>query len=263
MATFRVMTGTHSLTALRSFRDAVYGCFDQRRDALFDLVAAIVTAGAIPSLVHLSLEAAHRRRWGSLYAALSQGTIAVEALRTALAQHPLAEGQPIYAVDVSVWPRCDAETSPERGFYYPPSRHSNGKPVVAGWAYQWLAQLSFARDSWTAPLDVQRVPPSRDAHTVAVEQVKAAVRHSPASGPAVPLFVCDAGYDPVQLARGLQEPRAAILVRLRSGRCFYADADPAAYAGNGRPRRHGAKFVGQDPATWPAPNREHTGDDPQ
>src|SRR5215211_8586141 len=48
---------------------------------------------------------------------------------------------PVYAVDVSVWPRCDAECSPERGYYYHPSRHSAGQPIVAGWAYQWIARL--------------------------------------------------------------------------------------------------------------------------
>jgi hypothetical protein len=31
-----------------------------------------------------------------------------------------------------VWDRCDAECSPERGFYYHPSRHSAGQPIVAG-----------------------------------------------------------------------------------------------------------------------------------
>jgi hypothetical protein len=29
-------------------------------------------------------------------------------------------------VDVTTWPRCDAECSPERGYYYHPSRHSAG-----------------------------------------------------------------------------------------------------------------------------------------
>jgi hypothetical protein len=37
---------------------------------------------------------------------------------------------------------------------------------------------------------------------------------------AVPLFVFDAGYDPVKLQQGLEEKRAQILVRLRAGRCF-------------------------------------------
>ena len=64
-----------------------------------------------------------------------------------LASQPLVQGQPIYAVDTSSWPRCDAETSPDRGFYYHPSRHSAGQPLVAGWAYQWVAQLGFTRPS--------------------------------------------------------------------------------------------------------------------
>jgi hypothetical protein len=44
---------------------------------------------------------------------------------------PTAGETPVYGVDASVWPRCDAETSPQRGYYYHPSRHSAGKPIVA------------------------------------------------------------------------------------------------------------------------------------
>ena len=109
-----------------------------------------------------SLQASHRRGWGSLYAALDRGRIDEEALRKLLARHPLpsAEGEPpsvYYAVDTSVWDRCDAETSPQRGYYYHPSKHSAGQPIVAGWAYQFIAQLGFVRESWTAPVDVRRV----------------------------------------------------------------------------------------------------------
>ena len=46
----------------------------------------------------------------------------------------------------------------------------------------------------------------------------------------VPLFVFDAGYDPEALARELAEldgQQVAVLVRLRSDRCFYADPPPA------------------------------------
>jgi DDE superfamily endonuclease len=75
---------------------------------------AILSAdAAVPSPVHLSLQASHRRGWGSLYAALGRGRIDAESLRRLLARHPLAESQtPVYAVDVSVWDRCDAECSP-------------------------------------------------------------------------------------------------------------------------------------------------------
>jgi hypothetical protein len=102
--------------AFQTFRRSFYECFHRRRDALFELADAILTAdGAAPSPAHLSLQASHRRGWGSLYAALDRGRIDAESLRRLLARHPLTESQtPIYAVDVSVWDRCDAECSPER-----------------------------------------------------------------------------------------------------------------------------------------------------
>ncbi len=47
----------------------------------------------------------------------------------------------VFAVDASTFARCDAESSPERGFYYSASKHSAGQPIVAGWNYQWICQL--------------------------------------------------------------------------------------------------------------------------
>jgi hypothetical protein len=208
-----------SLRRLSTFRAELYGCFERRADALFELVDALLASDAPSSLPHLSLVPLHRRGWGSVYAAVAEGRLETEAVRALVAAHPLAGGQPIYAVDVSVWPRCDAEASPDRGFYYHPSRHSAGQPIVAGWAYPWLAQLSFERDSWTAPLDARRVHPSENANVVAVEQIKALVARQPEVG-AVPLFVFDAGYDSVQLTQGLEAVAVAILARLRSDRCF-------------------------------------------
>jgi hypothetical protein len=118
--------------ALRAFRRSLYECLPRRRDALFELAEAVLaTDVGAPSPAHLSLEASHRRGWGSLYAALDRGRIDNEALRKLLARHLLAgaEGEaPVYGVDESVWARCDAECSPERGFYYHPYRHSAGQP---------------------------------------------------------------------------------------------------------------------------------------
>ncbi len=210
-----------SSDALRAFRRSFYECLHRRGDALFELADAILAAnGTAPSPAHLSLQASHRRGWGSLYAALDRGHIDAEALRKLLARHPLAgtEGEtPVYAVDASVWARCDAETSPERGYYYHPSRHSAGQPIVAGWAYQFVARLNFACESWTAPVDVERVRPAQDANVVAAGQVKVLLGRLE-EGEAVPLFVFDAGYDPVKLQRELEGSPCQILVRLRAGR---------------------------------------------
>ena len=251
--------------ALHSFRHSLYECLHPRGDALFELTDAILSAdAAFPSPVHLSLQASHRRGWGSLYAALWRGRIDAEALRRLLARHPLAGSQtPVYAVDVSVWPRCDAECSPERGYYYHPSRHSAGQPIVAGWAYQFIAQLNFIRESWTALVDVERLRPRRDANEVAAEQVKAFVRRSSEEGGAAPpLFVFDAGYDPVKLQQGLEGSSCQILVRLRAGRCFRADPSLAGPpAPIGRPRRHGPKMKCNDPNTWPEPSTEYICED--
>lgn len=226
--------------ALCTFRRSFYECLHRRKDALFELPDAILTAdGAAPSPAHLSLQASHRRGWGSLYAALDRGRIDDEALRKLLARHPLAGAQgeaSVYAVDTSVWARCDAECSPERGFYYHPSRHSAGQPIVAGWAYQFVAQLSFVRESWSAPVDLERVRPAQDANVVAAYQVKALLGRLEEG--VVPLFVFDAGYDPVKLQRALEGSPCQILVRLRAGRRFYGDpnlCDPPAHVG--RPRR--------------------------
>jgi hypothetical protein len=86
----------------------------------------------------------------------------------------------VYAVDISPWPRCDAETSPRsQGYLYHPSRHSTGQPIVAGWAYQLVAGLSFERDSWVAPADARRVRSEEDANEVAAEQVRGLVGRLP------------------------------------------------------------------------------------
>ncbi len=269
-----VVVTADPLGTLSAFREAIYEAFGARRDALFDLLDALLTADAVSSPVHLSLAPAHRRGHGSLYAALAQGEIPDAAVERLLAEHPLpdasdgSDAPAIYAVDGSVWARCDAETSPERGFYHHPSRHSNGQPIVAGWLYQWVAQVRLTSDSWTAPLSVERVPPGANMNEVAVAQIQRVVARRPAAD-RLPLFVFDAGYDAVQLAQGLAlaqgGTRVAILVRLRSGRCFYADPPP--YEGTtsgrgGRPRRHGQKFTCAAPATWWAPTETYTTDDP-
>ena len=244
---------------LGEFRARFYDCLKRRADALFELTDALLTTGSVPSPVHLSLAGAHRRGWGSLYAALSKGRMDAEGLRRLLARQPSQGGKRsgtrVYAVDVSPWPRCDAEASPRRGYLYHPSRHSAGKPIVAGWAYQFVAGLGFERDSWVSPVDAKRVGPEEDANDVAAGQVRALVRRS--SPVEEPLFVFDAGYDPVRLQRKLEGCRAQILVRLHSGRTFYAEPDISKKRPVGRPFRHGARFSCRDPGTWPRPTAEH------
>jgi hypothetical protein len=244
---------TFPLVRLGAFRAELHACYSRRADALFELGDALLCAQAVPSLPHLSLEPVHQRGWGSVDAALARGEVDAERLRDLLVSVLPSADPPIFAVDVTTWPRCDAECSPSRGYYYHPSRHSAGQPIVAGWAFQWICQLGFDRDSWTAPVDARRLHPLEDTDQTAAAQIRALLERLPASQ-VLPLFVFDGGDDSAQLTLDLADAPAAVLVRLRSDRCFYADPPPAARSPKGgRPRRHGAKFNCADPATWPAP----------
>jgi hypothetical protein len=250
-----------TLNSPRQFRAGVYDRFEARRDALFELLDAATMAGLVPSLVYLSLAPVHRRRWGSQYDALAAGSMDTAELRELVAGYPLDDGQPISALATSIWPRDDAETSPGRGHYFSSSRQSAGQPIVTGWAYAWLAQLSFTHDSWTAPLDVQRVPAGGAAHAVAAAQSWELLEHLPAAGP-VPLCVFDAGSDPVTMAGELAEldgTRVAVLVRLRSDRCF--DADPRCRrCPNRTAGDHGGmarSFACGNERTWWTPTSQH------
>ena len=109
------MNTSDALLTVQIFRAALYRCFTRRADALMELTDALLTAGPVLSPAHLSQEAVHRRGRGSLSAALTKGRVNTRALQHLVAQYPLAGGQPIYAVDCSVWARCAATTSPERG----------------------------------------------------------------------------------------------------------------------------------------------------
>jgi hypothetical protein len=253
---------TSPLARLGAFRTELHACYTCRADALFELGDALLCAQAITSVAQLSLEPSHRRGWGSAYDALASGRVDADRLRDLLVSSLPPADPLVFAVDVTTWPRCDAECSPARGYYYHPSRHSAGQPIIAGWAWQWIAQLGFDRDSWTAPVDAQRLHPLDDTDQTAAAQVRALLDRLDAGG-RVPLVVFDAGYDSAQLSLDLADAGVAVLVRLRSDRCFYADPPPRPPGAGGRPRRHGAKFAFADPATWPAPTASHTATDDQ
>ncbi|MGR7025567.1 transposase [Geodermatophilus sp. URMC 62] len=249
------------LQQLQRFRGELHRYLGRRRDALFGLVDALLAAESMPSLPHLSLVPAHRRGWGSVSVALAAGEVDAERLAELLVAHRGA-GAPVFAVDASTWARCDAECSPKRGFYYSPTRHSAGQPIVAGWCYSWIAQLSWARDSWTAPLDVRRLVPGEELGQATAAQIRALTARLGATG-AVPLFVFDAGYDPIALTVDLAALAVAVLVRIRGDRVFYTDPAARAAGQMGRPRRHGARFCCIDPASRPAPQQSLEVDDEQ
>jgi len=256
--------GPAAIAALMGFREGLYRCLRRWGDALFELTDALVCQpGPVGSVPSLSLETVFRRSHGSLYKSLARGEVAAAALRRLLVASRPHDWPLVFAVDASTWDRCDAQTSPGRGFYHSASRHSAGQPIVAGWSYQWASQLSFEPDSWTAPVDVERMVPGTDATAATIVQVARLVGELPGDD-AVPMFVFDAGYDPIGLSHGLTGVRCQLLVRLRSDRVFYADPRPQrGPRGRGRPPLHGHRFKLSDPNTAPRPDAELCTHDPR
>lgn len=245
---------------LVEFRTGFYRCLTGWADATFELADAILCApGPVSSVPELSLAGAFRRSHGSLYKGLARGGIDANAVRDLLVAHRPVDWPDVFAVDSSTWPRCDAECSPERGFYYSASTHSAGQPIVAGWCYQWITQLNWANDSWTAPLDAVRIKPGDDATAVTAAQVRALTARLGAT--TTPTFVFDAGFDPIALTDELAEAHANLVVRIRDDRVFYADPPEHTAGTTGRPRRHGEKFKCADAGTWAEPDQRLSAED--
>ena len=251
---------------LCAFRRDLYATFRSWGDALFELTDAVLcAAGPVTSLPQLSLEPEFQRSHGSLYKALERGSIDADAFRRLLVANRPVEWPMVFAVDASTVERCDAECSPERGFYYSASRHSAGQPIVAGWHYQWICQLSWSPDSWTAPVDIGRISPTEDPTSATVAQLRQLVALLPDEGE-VPLFVFDAGYDPIAIGHDLADKRCEILCRIRDDRVFYADAPPRPNRppeSGGRPPRHGRRWKCSEETSWSEPDAHLTASDPR
>lgn len=127
--------------------------------------------------------------------------------------------------------------------------------MIKGWAWQWLSQLSFDADSWTAPQDAVRVGRDDAAAVTAAQILAHAARLRRPGETRIPLYVMDAGYDEAPVTWELRGhlDQVQILVRVRNDRVMYRD--PAPEPGRpGRPRRHGTdRFECADPGTWGEP----------
>jgi len=217
--------------ALSRFRHQFYNSLTRRADALFDLTEAVLCAdGPVTSLAELSLSAAFRRGHGALYDALAAGQIAVQGVRDALVQAVPSGAPLLFAVDVTPYPRPDAECSADRAHCYATCRCDGSRKTIPGWNYSWILGLEWGGSSWTAPVDTRRPTCDDDLVTVTAAQIRALVARLRAAGRCggpgqpVPMMILDCGYPAPALADALVGVQAQLLVRLgdEGRRVFYA-----------------------------------------
>jgi hypothetical protein len=246
---------TSSRQRLVDFRLEVYASFTFRADALFELVDALLLWPLIRSAVEVSQSRLFRRRFASVYDALTEGKINLALLRQALiAAEPTdaltVAGYAVYALDTTVALRPDAKTVPDRSKVYSAAHDK----AIPGHQFSWLGRVIASGQSWFAPREVVRVPASRTPGEVGAEQVQ---RLAADPTPTQPKVVAVDSHFPVppflRAFVGLA-PRVVLLARLASNRVLYGSPPPPT-GKPGRPRKHGAKLALHQPGP---PDRQET-----
>jgi hypothetical protein len=225
----------------------------------------------VSSLVELSLEKVFRRGHGSLYDGLARGHIDSQALRFLLVRSwdPVDAGPVKFAIDVSPWPRPDAETSRQRCHAYASCRCDGSRKTIPGWPYSVAVGLEWGATSWTAPLDAVRIGPDDDATLATVVQIRRVMAALGVArtlvGRPPALAVMDSGYDLTRIAHLLagSGEKVQVLGRVRSCRVYYGPPGARRGGGPGRQPRHGTRFELDNATTHHDPDEQLSAENPR
>ena len=234
---------------LKQFRQGVYTLLGNGKDALFDLMDAVLVTRSVYSFVELSVSPVFRRQWSSIYEAVEDSSPPREALmRLYIEQLPQTQ-QLVLAGDHTAWPRLEAFTLKERTYEHQAQPMSGAKPVAIGQGYSTIAWVPEAEGSWALPLLHERITSFESPIEKAAAQLRLVCQNLPTR----PLSLWDAEYGCASFVKKTADIAADKLMRLRSNRLLYGA--PPSYTGIGRPRVHGDKFKLNDSTTWWTPDQ--------
>ncbi len=146
-----------SLDKLEQFRKYTYEIIGNGRDALFDLMDAVLTSRSVSSFVELSLSPLFRREWSSIYEALQDSHPPREDLMKQYIQQMPAAEVTILAGDHTAWSRPYAVTLQERTYEHQPQPGVGSKPVTVGQGYSTIAWIPESEGSFALPLRHERI----------------------------------------------------------------------------------------------------------
>lgn len=227
---------------LQAFRQTLYDTLGNARDALFDLMDAVLVSASIVSFVSLSQSPVFRRQWSSTYAALQDSQLPRTKLLQVLVKEIPTQVQPLLVGDVSWWHRPAAKTLKDRTL-----TGGGDSGVSLGHSYSTLAWIPEAQGSWALPLRHERLTSFETPASRAAFQLKQVTRQLSVR----PLGVYDRGYGNASFVNQTADIEADLLLRLASNRCVYGAPPP--YGGRGAPAKHGHKMKLNDPQTWSVP----------
>jgi hypothetical protein len=225
----------------------------KRRDALFDLLDALLCEGAVVSFARLSQSERFMRKWPSLYAAVEDGELDCGWLQTYLAGQVPQTGLCVFPLDGSPWPRPRSRVLDDRQYVYQASSDVNGGTVTVGYPYSLLEWCAEPYSSWSLPLDVRRVSSTQTAQEVGAAQIQALAQARHGCLEALDIVVVDGKYGNASFLRSVKGLRNGTAVRLRCDRVLYGAPLPHDPHQKGRPRVHGERFAFKEPETWGTP----------
>ncbi|XHX75752.1 MAG: transposase [Stenomitos frigidus ULC029] len=142
---------------LRAFRHQAYSMMGNGRDALFDLMDAVLSSRSVYSFAELSLSPVFRRQWSSLYESLQDSDPPRVKLMELYLEQVVQAPSLVLAGDHTAWSRLQAETLRERTYEHQAQPMSGAKPVTLGQGYSTIAWIPEAQGSWALPLLHERI----------------------------------------------------------------------------------------------------------
>ncbi len=230
---------------LQEFRQTLYDTLGNARDAIFDLMDAVLVSECITSFVSLSQSPVFRRQWSSAYGGLEDSYMPRSKVLKLLVSGVRSQQQPLLVGDASRWQRPGAKTLKDRTL-----SGGRGSGITVGHSYSTLAWIPEERGSWALPLRHERITSFETPARRAAFQLKQVTRQLGVR----PLAVYDRGYGNASFVNQSAEIESDLLLRLASNRCVYGT--PPAYRGRGAPAKHGHTMKLNAPETWTLPTQK-------
>ncbi len=234
---------------LKQFRTKAYTILGNAKDALFDLMDAVLVTRSVYSFVELSQSPVFRRKWSSTYEAVADSKPPGKELMRLYIEHLPQTERLVLAGDHTAWSRLEARTLRERTYEHQAQPMSGSKPVTIGQGYSSICVVPETEGSWVLPLLHQRITSWENPLEKAASQLRLVCQNLVQR----PLSLWDAEYGCASFIKQTADIAADKLIRLRSNRVLYGAPPP--YIGIGRPRVHGEQFKLNNQTTWWAPNQ--------
>ncbi|MBV8885723.1 MAG: hypothetical protein JO235_17245 [Chroococcidiopsidaceae cyanobacterium CP_BM_RX_35] len=235
------------LDRLKRFRQSAYTLLGKGKDAIFDLMDAVLTSPRVNSFMELSLSPVFRRAWSSLYAGLRHSRPPKGKLIKLYIEQMPTQTRPLLAGDHTGWSRPEAFTLKDRTIEHQATPIAGNKPITVGQGFSTIAWIPEAQGSWALPLKHERITSFETPLSRATFQLKQVCQQLSVR----PIAVFDSEYGNAAFVKQTADLKVDLLLRLRSNLCLWGAPPP--YAGKGRPKLHGAKFKLAAASTWGTP----------